>query len=184
MLRNTRILLAWMLCITCVYGCTQTDYSAQSAAPVELASVIENVPFVKQKDDFCGPAAMASVMAHYGSTLTQDDVAQVVYTPALNGALISDMENFAREQGFKSKTENGSIEQLKTLIVEGVPVILLVDRGKWRVSVPHYYVVYGYSSSRNTFVLHTGFEQDREIESSRLDSEWEKMNRLMLVIEK
>ena len=123
---------------------------------------------------------MASVMAHYGSTLGQDEVAEVVYTPALNGALISDMENFARDKGFQSRTENGSIEQLKTLLDEGLPVILLVDRGKWRVSVPHYYVVYGYSSNR--FILHTGFEEGREIESTKLDSEWEKMNRLMLVI--
>ncbi len=184
MLKNSRLLLVWVLCLTCFYGCTQKDYNTQSTAPADSVFVIENVPFIKQKDEFCGPAAMASVMAHYGNTLSQDQVAEVVYTPALNGALISDMENFARDKGFQSKTENGNLEKLKTLIDEGAPVILLVDRGKWRVSIPHYYVVYGYSSTRNTFILHTGFEEGQEIESSKLDSEWEKMNRLMLVIEK
>jgi len=184
MLRNSQILFVSALCLFCGAGCAQKESVVDSNAPRDAVTIIENVPFIKQKDDFCGPAAMASVMAHYGSALGQDRVAGEVYTPALKGALISDMENFARDEGFRSRTENGSIERLKTLINQGTPVILLVDRGKWRVNVPHYYVVYGYSSSRDTFVLHTGFEGGREIESSKLDSEWERMNRLMLVIKK
>ncbi len=183
-LKNPHILLGAALYLFCCAGCSQKNDVVYSNTPGDTVSVIENVPFIKQKDDFCGPAAMVSVMAHYGNTLGQDEVAGEVYTPALNGALISDMENFARDEGFQSRTENGSLQSLKALIDEGVPVILLVDRGKWRVSVPHYYVVYGYSSSRDTFVLHTGFEGGRKIESSKLDSEWERMNRLMLVIKK
>lgn len=183
MLRNTNILAAGVLCLFFISGCMQKDYATQDNIPSDKVTVIENVPFVKQKDDFCGPAAMASVMAHYGNALGQDEVAELVYTPALNGALISDMENFARDKGFQSKAENGSIEQLKTLINEGVPVILLVDRGKWRLSVPHYYVAYGYVNDGEIFIIHTGFHESVQIESSKLDSEWEKMNRLMLVIE-
>ena len=182
MLINTRILLAYVLCLACAYGCTQKDYSSQAPSPTGSVFVIENVPFVKQKDDFCGPAAMASVMAHYGSALTQEEVAEEVYTPALDGALISDMENFARGEGFQSKAENGSLERLKTLIDEGSPVILLVDRGKWRVSVPHYYVAYGYVNNGESYIIHSGYENGVEIDSAKLDSEWEKMNRLMLVV--
>ena len=184
MLRNSKILLVTALYLFCWAGCSQKESAYDGNVPTDTVFIIENVPFIKQKDDFCGPAAMASVMAHYGSALGQEQVAEKVYTPALDGALISDMENFARDEGFQSRTENGSLERLKALIDQGRPVILLVDRGKWRVNVPHYYVVYGYSSSRNVFILHTGFEGDREIEASKLDSEWERMNRLMLVIEK
>jgi len=146
--------------------------------------VIENVSFVRQKDWFCGPAAMASVMRFYGQNISQEEIAKEVYTPKLKGALISDMEYYAREMGYKADTKNGDLNMLISLINEGVPPIVLVDIGKWIVSQPHYYVVYGYNRSRNTFLLHTGFERDQEIGFSKLDKEWGKMNRLMLVVRK
>jgi ABC-type bacteriocin/lantibiotic exporter with double-glycine peptidase domain len=139
---------------------------------------------VKQKDDFCGPAAMASVMRFYGRDITQEEIAKEVYTPKLRGALISDMEYFAREMGYRAETKNGDLNTLISLINEGVPPIVLVDRGKWVISVPHYYVLYGYNKNRNTFLLHTGFKSAEEMSFSELDKEWKKMNRLVLIIRK
>lgn len=146
--------------------------------------IIEAVPFVKQKDEFCGPAAMSSVMEFYGKKISQEEIAEQVYIPELYGALISDMENFARDKGYNVESKNGDIESLKSLINENIPVILLVDRGKWKVSVPHYYVIYGYDENRNVFIHHNGFKSTQEISFGKLDKEWKKMNRLMLVIKK
>ena len=151
---------------------------------VQNSKVIEGVPFVKQKDNFCGPAALASVMEYYGDDVSQEDIAAKVYTPKLEGALISDMENFARDRGYQAVTINGSIEKLEGMLNEGIPVILLVDRGKWKVSVPHYYVVYGYDRGEEEFILHTGDKSSQEIKFDKLKSEWGKMNSLMLVIRK
>jgi ABC-type bacteriocin/lantibiotic exporter with double-glycine peptidase domain len=151
---------------------------------MQKGKVIAGVPFVKQKDDFCGPAAMASVLEYYGKHTSQEEIAGKVYTPKLEGALISDMENFARDNGFQVETINGSIDKLEDTINEGVPVIVLVDIGKWKVSVPHYYVVYGYDKAEEVFILHTGDKSGQVIKFDKLDSEWEKMNRLMLVIRK
>lgn len=144
--------------------------------------VIENVPFVKQKDFYCGPAAMASVIRFYGRYISQEEIAKSVYTPKLHGALISDMENYARGMGYKAETKNGDLDLLMSLIDEGTPAITLVDLGKWIISQPHYYVVYGYDKSKKKFLLHTGFAKDQEISFSRLDREWKKMDRLVLII--
>jgi ABC-type bacteriocin/lantibiotic exporter with double-glycine peptidase domain len=165
-------------------GCAPKNTDGDGKPALRNGEVIEGVPFVKQKDNFCGPASLASVMEYYGDDITQGDIAANVYTPKLQGALISDMENYARDNGFRAETMNGSINELEELIDEGVPVILLVDRGKWVVSVPHYYVVYGYDRDEEVFILHTGDQSGREIKFDKLDSEWEKMNRLMLVIRK
>lgn len=159
--------------------------SRPGGAPSEPARVIiDGVPFVKQKDKYCGPAAMASVMQFYGRDVGQDEIAEAVYTPGLDGALISDMENYARAEGYRTEAVNGGEESLAALVDEGVPAILLVDRGKWKVSVPHYYVVYGYDAAKGTFILHTGDKGGQEIPFEKLDGEWKKMNRLMLVIRK
>jgi len=165
-------------------GCVQKKTRESESVPDQSTTYIEGVPFIKQKDNFCGPAAMASLMQFYGQNISQEEVAEKVYTPKLEGALISDMENFAREQGYNVEVSEGNIGRLTSLIDEGTPVITLVDKGVWRVSVPHYYVVYGYNAENGTFLLHTGNECCVEMEFDKLDGEWERMNRLMLVIRK
>lgn len=167
-----------------IASCAQKGSTHENSSISGDVRVIEKVPFVKQKDFFCGPAAMASVMRFYGRNITQEEIAKEVYTPKLKGALISDMENYAREAGYKAETKNGDLNTLVSLIDEGTPAIALVDVGRWIISQPHYYVVYGYDKRRNIFFLHTGFARDREISFSRLDKEWEKMNRLLLIIRK
>jgi len=157
---------------------------SENSQTLKRTVVIEVVPFVKQKDEFCGPAAISAVMEFYGEKISQEEIAEQVYIPELNGALISDMENFAKNKGYKVESKNGDLESIKSLINENIPVILLVDRGKWKVSVPHYYVIYGYDENTNVFIHHKGFNSAQEINFSKLDKEWKKMNRLMLVVRK
>jgi len=127
---------------------------------------------------------MASVLGYYGDHVTQEEIAEKVYTPKLDGALISDMENYARDSGYKAETLSGNIDAIEKEIDDGVPVILLVDVGKWMVNVPHYYVVYGYDTGKGVFIINTGDKGGVEIPFERLDGEWEKMNRLMLIVKK
>jgi len=127
---------------------------------------------------------MASVMTFFGQEISQEEIANNVYTSKLKGALISDMENFAKAMGFEAISINGDTSILFSHIDQGIPTIVLVDRGGPFLSIPHYYVVYGYDKSKNTFIIHTGFESDREINISQLEDEWTKMNRLMLIVKK
>jgi len=166
------------------WGCAQNNSGIENNSAATNGKVIDGVPFVKQKDKFCGPAAMASVLEYYGDNVSQDEIAEKVYTPKLDGALISDMENFARDQGYQAETMTGNIDALEAEIDKGVPVILLVDKGKLMVSVPHYYVVYGYDAEDKVFYIHTGYEGGEKIPFERLENEWQKMNRLMLIVRK
>jgi ABC-type bacteriocin/lantibiotic exporter with double-glycine peptidase domain len=160
-------------------GCAQKEITSESQSQ---SVILENVPFVKQKDKYCGPSAMASVLQFYGMDINQDEIAEDIYIPELNGALISDMENYASAKGYRVHTSNGDIEELKTNIDNGIPVILLVDKGKWKISVPHYYVAYGYNDEKDTIILHAGDKKHQEISYAKLNQEWERMNNLMLVV--
>lgn len=182
-MRNIRVLLIAAVVIT-IAAAGVFESRADSAPAAPGRKVIDGVPFIKQKDRYCGPAAMASVMQFYGRDIGQDEIAEAVFTPGLGGALISDMENYAKAEGYRTEAVNGSEESLAMLVDEGTPAILLVDRGKWKVSVPHYYVVYGYDTVKEAFILHTGEKGAQEISYEKLDGEWKKMNRLMLVIRK
>jgi ABC-type bacteriocin/lantibiotic exporter with double-glycine peptidase domain len=179
---STYCIFTLCLLVNLVLGCDSNQLSSQISSDNDNTVIVENVPFVKQKDKFCGPASMASVMQFYGEDIGQDEIAEEIYIPELNGALISDMENYARDNGYSVESVNGNIEMLKSNLDENNPVILLVDKGKWKVSVPHYYVAYGYNDLNRTVIIHTGYKQNQEISYEKLDQEWERMNNLMLTI--
>ena len=184
MLKNSTLILVIFIVSSVLPGCAGKSTGGKGDPAVISGKVISGVPFVKQKDQFCGPAAMASVLAYYGDNITQEEIAEKVYTPKLDGALISDMENFARARGFRTEVVNGDMNALENEIDAGVPVILLVDRGKWIVSVPHYYVVYGYDLEKGVVIVNTGDDAGVAMPFNRLEGEWEKMNRLMLIVKK
>ena len=175
-------IIAVCFLVNLISGCTHNQPSSQISSDNGNAVIVENVPFVKQKDKFCGPASMASVLQFYGEVIDQGEIAEVIYIPQLNGALISDMENYARNNGYNVESTNGSIEILKDNLKKKTPVILLVDKGKWKVSLPHYYVAYGYNDEKKTIILHTGDKEDQEISYDKLVEEWSRMNNLMLVV--
>ncbi len=144
--------------------------------------VIEDVPFVKQDTLYCGPASVSSVMAFYGVEADQHQIGKAVYSDAIKSSLITDLEDFAREKGFKTKLSRGGATDLKVLIDQKKPVIVLVDFGFWVVSKPHYLVVFGYNEEG--FIAHDGYKAKEFFTYERFDAAWEKMGRSYLLIYK
>nr|WP_299209046.1 C39 family peptidase [Thermocrinis sp.] len=138
------------------------------------------VPFVKQRDQFCGPASLSSVFAYYNLYIDQDEIAKEVYVPKLKGALITDLENYAKKKGFKTELFRGDLEKLRQYISRGLPVIILVDLGALFVSVPHYLVVVGFDGEG--FYAHTGYEEMKFYPFQELDRIWRRMGRVGLVV--
>lgn len=147
-----------------------------------LALEIEGVPFIKQDSRFCGPASLASVMTYYGTPTDQKAVASAVYSEKLQGALITDLERYAREAGFETRSARGTEEGLKAEIDRGRPVIVLVDLGFWVVSKPHYLVVYGYDGEG--FTAHDGYTPGNRFSYTRFAEIWEKMGNVYLLVHK
>lgn len=145
-----------------------------------LALEIEGVPFIKQDSRFCGPASLASVMTYYGTPTDQKAVAGAVYSEKLQGALITDLERYAREAGFETKSGRGTPEGLKTEIDRGRPVIVLVDLGLWVVSKPHYLLVFGYDGEG--FKAHDGYTPGNRFPYARFVEIWEKMGSVYLLV--
>lgn len=145
-------------------------------------NIINGVPFVKQKYQYCGPSALASVFGYYGKQLGQHEIAERVYTEELKGSLITDMRAYALDLGFDSNIENGDPESLISYIDQRIPVIVLVDRGLSLVTIQHYYVIYGYVRGEDYFVINDGNKKQIYISFNELENQWKKMNNLMLVI--
>ena len=142
--------------------------------------IIHDVPFVMQDTQYCGPASLSSVLSYYGDAQDQKTIGKAVYSPKLQGALITDLENYGRERGFQTKSGRGHAADIKEFLSEGKPVIVLVDLGFWVISKPHYLVVYGYNEQG--FLAHNGFEAAQLYLYDEFEKIWEKVGRSFLLV--
>jgi ABC-type bacteriocin/lantibiotic exporter with double-glycine peptidase domain len=145
-----------------------------------LAFEIEGVPFIQQDSQFCGPAALASVMSYYGAPVDQKIIGSRVYSEKLQGALITDLERYARDAGFETNSGRGTVGGLKAEIDRRRPVIVLVDRGFWVLSRTHYLVVFGYDDEG--FIAHDGFSASKHYRYDEFLDSWGKMGNAYLLI--
>lgn len=145
-----------------------------------VSYVIPSVPFVKQDTQYCGPASLSTVLSYYGDPVDQHAIGHAVYMKKINGTLITDLQNFAGSRGFKTKIGQGSIQDLKSLILQNRPVIVLVDFGFWVMSTSHYLVIYGFNGEG--FIAHDGFEASKIFRYEKFQKIWEKLGSSYLLI--
>lgn len=171
----------FLFVLLCGYGCSPFQSPPWSPGQPGL-HLVESVPFRAQESrDDCGPAALASLLGHRGMHLSVAEVTRAVYTPALGGTLLPDMENFARRQGFVTRSGRGDPALLRRQVDAGRPVLIPVETGFSVATRPHYIVVFGYGTGG--FLTHAGTLEGAFIATEDLLPRWEKMNRLYLYLE-
>lgn len=174
---STIILLALFL----ASGCTPLQRHGLSNGQTAI-HVVPGVPFhAQQGTDDCGSVALASLLGHRGRGVPPEAVSRAAVSQKLGGALLPDLENFARLQGFVTRSGRGDLELLRRQIDAGRPVLIPVDMGIWLATRPHYLVVFGYDE--RGFIAHTGTEAEAFIDGGELLSRWERMNSLFLYLE-
>jgi ABC-type bacteriocin/lantibiotic exporter with double-glycine peptidase domain len=149
-------------------------------AATAVTHVIEGVPFVKQDTKYCGPASLASILNYYGDPVDQQTIGKDTYCEKLKGALITDLENFARARGFRTRSGSGTLENIRSAVSGGTPVIVLVDQGFWVVSQPHYLVVFGCDDTG--FIAHDGYQASQRYPYQEFQKIWTKAGSTYLLI--
>jgi ABC-type bacteriocin/lantibiotic exporter with double-glycine peptidase domain len=165
-------------------GLTACSPFASTPADLERAELrlIPGVPHrAQQAADDCGPAALASMLAFRGREVPVADIAAAVYTPALGGSLLPDLENYARRLGFATRSGRGEQALLRQSIDAGQPVLIPIETGFSVYSRPHYLVVFGYDPKR--YLAHAGSAGTVFIAAADLLPRWERMGRLYLILD-
>jgi len=101
--------------------------------------------------------------------------------PKLGGTLLPDMENYARKQGFATRSGRGTEEMLRQEIENGRPVVIPIRNGPSFIASSHYILLYGYD--KELFLAIDPRKGPFCIRSADLDSDWARMNRLYLLLE-
>jgi tetratricopeptide (TPR) repeat protein len=166
--KNARLTAGVFVCALLLNGCASLLFpqaaSLRDSRPADLAASAElkEVPFFPQTEYQCGPAALATVLAHANVKVTPDDLIAQVYVPARKGSLQIEMLAAARRHGLVSYQLAPHLEDLLREIAAGTPVIVLQNLGIWPFDNWHYAVAVGYDLDSEELFLRSG-EKERQV---------------------
>lgn len=162
-------------------GCAGRDFSALRPGIEQGGHYIAGVPFYRQGEDSCGPAALASVASFWGQSVNVEQIKARVYLPELRGTLPMDMERFLREAGFRTVSSAGTLDELKARVRQNVPVICLLDLGFSLYRRPHYVTVIGFDDMKRVLVVHDGVNANKVTGYDTFMRKWGRAGNWMLV---
>ena len=153
-------------------GCSARSFSAIRQGIEMRGHYIEGVPFFRQAEYDCGPAALAAVLAFRGRPVPLESITASVYLPTLHGTLPMDLERYARDAGFRVLSSSGTVASLKEAVRSNRPVICLLDLGFGIYKQPHYVTVIGFDDGNGLYIMHDGETPDRTMPYDRFEKAW------------
>jgi tetratricopeptide (TPR) repeat protein len=138
-----------------LFGCVSAPQLPSDSPTIELTGV----PFFPQTEYQCGPAALATVLAHAGAGVDPEGLAREVYAPGLRGSLQPELLGATRRHGFIPYVLRPDADALAAELAARRPVLVLQNLGVKRVPVWHYAVVVGLDG--DDVILRSGTEQRR-----------------------
>jgi ABC-type bacteriocin/lantibiotic exporter with double-glycine peptidase domain len=171
-----------MAAMSFIPACSGKDFAALRPGIESRGHYIEGVPFYRQSESTCGPAALACILAFWGHPVDLEQITAKIYLPELRGTLPMDLENYAREAGFITASSSGTLEGLKALIRKGTPIICMLDFGFGFYRQPHYVSVVGFDDAHAVIIEHDGSKPNSLIGYDKFDKVWNRAGRWMLLI--
>ena len=174
---------------------TPTASPTSAYQPAGAAADIQGLTHVWQTWNNCGPATLSMYLSHYGSTLTQDEIAAVLRPNSDDKNVRPDeLVTYAESQGFSALARaNGSASLLRLLLSNDVPVIVET----WHEPEPgngmgHYRLLTGYDDVAAEWLAYDSYDQvglrpgdtysGIVIPYDELDSLWPLFNRVYVVV--
>jgi tetratricopeptide (TPR) repeat protein len=118
--------------------------------------LIRAVPFEKWlQRNYCGPACLEMVFGFWGGAAGsgQRAIADRIFDRASQATPASDLVLYPRTKGFSTRSFQGGLTDLKGLVRNGIPVIVLTDFLK-QVRKGHFRVVVGYDDDEGLIIFH------------------------------
>ncbi len=159
----------------CALVIPQTE-ELRTAWPAQLPERVEitDAPFFPQDDFQCGPAALATSLAHFKVPVKPDDLVPKVYLPARQGSLQVEMLAATRGFGLVSYKLAPKFEDMLREVAAGTPVIVLQDYGVWPVPIWHYAVVVGFDRDKGELLLRSGVKERLVIPFAVFEYTWKE----------
>jgi len=136
----------------------------------ELAqNVYLNVPYVKQDENYCGPASLAMVLKYYGQDVNQVELGQGIVGE--DGVSTTDLLQKAIDLGFNAEAYSCPIENLFYYVSQNIPVMVRIVNNAGTNG--HFVIVIGYDiDSKMIYVNDPGIYKNTELSFSEFKNIW------------
>ena len=178
----TRLLSA-LGALCALAACATPDVAGlrERADGVPPRAEVGGVPFHPQREQYCGPAALATVLGWSGSAASQDGLATEVFTPGRDGTLGHDLIGAARRHG-RLAVPVADLPALLAEVAAGHPVLVLQNLGLAWYPQWHFAVAVGYDLTTSELALRSGEERRRVVSLDSFSRTWARAERWALVV--
>lgn len=159
-------------------GVVDAAVSQHPVTPTLHYPTVLPVPFIAQKPNYCGPAALAMLANYYGCAVSQDEIAGAIYLPDIGGTLTSELSDYARRFHLWVRQYRGSVDDLRQKLDAGIPLLVLGRFGEQ----PHYFVVLGWDDFRQVVTAHSDTRPRYEMRVEDFLRHWDRANRWTLLV--
>jgi tetratricopeptide (TPR) repeat protein len=143
----------------------------------DFGHYIEAVPFVPQAEkDYCGPAALQTVLKFHGIEASQEEIARAVFSEKAGGTANILLPAEARRRGLWAESASGSSADLfyiKEYLSEDLPVIVFVEMNYFFGSALHYFVLVGFDETKKVLIAHGSAEPNLVLDEKKFLRRWE-----------
>jgi Peptidase_C39 like family/Tetratricopeptide repeat len=169
--------------LSALAGCATPEVAALRADGGGLPprAEVAGVPFHPQQEQYCGPAALATVLGWSGLPARQDAIASAVFTPGREGTLGHDLVGAAGRHG-RLAVPVADLPSLLREVAAGHPVLVLQNLGLHWYPQWHYAVVVGYDLAAGELALRSGEERRRIVSLDTFARTWARADRWAIVV--
>ncbi len=167
------LILALFLLTGCASKSLLSNKLDKKALGIPKRVKAQDVKFVSQTKDHCGPAALSMAFDWAGVKLTPDQASKEVFTPGAKGTYQMDIVSAARRHGLMS-VKISNMEDLLRELGQGSPVVVFQNLGFDWYELWHYSVVTGYDLDKRTVYLNSGNEKNKALSFEQFERGWKR----------
>jgi tetratricopeptide (TPR) repeat protein len=175
--------LAAILLLGALAACAtpQTARLVEDPGSLPVRAELTEVPFFPQEKYYCGPAALAMVLAWSGLPATQESIASQVYTPGREGTLRNDVVSAARRNE-RLAVPVTRLGDMLGEIAAGHPVMVFQNLSLDWVPLWHFAVAVGYDLEARELYLRSGLLERRVTVMDTFERTWKRGDYWALVV--
>lgn len=162
-----------LLSIGCASTQRKKDFANSESFRDKPLGIVNNVPFIEQPRELCGPTALYMVIKNLKPSIELETVTDLTFTPEAKGAFKQDILSASRRLGFAPYRVTSADEIFASLASRNPVLIFHSAAFLWR-DYWHYSVVTGYDLRAHHFSVHIGPYPYREMNITKLLQSWEK----------
>ena len=148
--RRIEILACRNLIIFLILGATVTEDSAQDTP---AKGFFLEVPYVRQAENYCGPAVLAMLLRYWNHPADHRELAGRFRPFPKKGLSGLELKKLAAGEGFQAYSFAGDTPEMLEHLRQGRPLITVIDPSVLTAN-NHYVVLVGWDEFRREWIVH------------------------------